>query len=278
MQKEHKINGVILDLRFNAGGVLSQAIAVTGLFIKKGVVVSVKDENGQIHPLRNLDSGVIWNGPLMVLTNRGSASAAEIVAGALQDYGRALIVGDDHTFGKGSFQTFTLSAANASSIDPQGEFKVTRGCYYTVSGKTPQLTGVKADIEVPSGLETLEIGEMYSKYPLDNSTIEPAFEDTLSDVPFFQREKIRRLYLVDRQDIETRYKDILPELLSNSKIRQAENKAYAHYLEMMKKNDPEIDDYEKPENRPDFQLYEALDVMKDCIILLDEKQIDKEAA
>ena len=128
----------------------------------------------------------------MVLVDRLSASASEIVAQALQDYGRALVIGDDHTYGKGSFQTFTLTTQSNGAVDPHGEYKVTRGRYYTVSGKTPQLVGVQSDIVIPGELSFMEVGEEYAKYPLENDSIAPNFEDTLSDVPFFQRERIRR--------------------------------------------------------------------------------------
>ncbi|MDB6081988.1 MAG: tsp3, partial [Chlamydiia bacterium] len=274
MRKKYKIYGVVLDLRFNGGGVLAQAVAVTGLFINKGVVVSIKDENGVVHHLRDLDSKRMWGGPLIVLTNRGSASAAEIVAQTLQDYGRALVVGDDHTYGKGSFQTFTLTGTNPNSIDPQGEYKVTRGCYYTVSGKTPQLVGVRADIEVPSGLSALDIGEMYGKYPLENDSIPPNFEDSLGDVPLFQREKIRLLYRTDLQKVETKYRESLAQLRKNSEARQKQNKAYQRFLSSTKDADNDMEDIDRSEKYPDYQLYESMDVMKDFITLL-QKQAEE---
>jgi carboxyl-terminal processing protease len=271
IKSKYKVLGVILDLRFNAGGVLSQAVQVSGLFMKKGIVVSVKDENGEVHPLRDLEASTIWTGPLIVLINRGSASAAEIVAGALQDYGRALIVGDDHSFGKGSFQTFTLTSANVNSVDPQGEYKVTRGLYYTVSGKTPQLNGVQSDVHVASGLEFLEVGEMYSKYPLENDSIEPGFKDTLADIPFFQREKVRRLYGQDHQEVETAMTQYLGELNTNSKVRQEQNKPYKAFLDSVKNNDEaEFEEMDKPERKADFQLYETMNVIKDLIIFMQQ--------
>jgi carboxyl-terminal processing protease len=123
LKKDHKLVGVILDLRSNAGGLLPQAVAVTGLFINKGIVVSIKDNTSKLQNLREIEGRPIWDGPLVVLVNRASASAAEIVAQTLQDYGRAIIVGDDHTFGKGTFQTFTLDPINNPKINPQGEYK-----------------------------------------------------------------------------------------------------------------------------------------------------------
>ncbi|MFQ5730134.1 MAG: S41 family peptidase, partial [Waddliaceae bacterium] len=199
LKNEHNVKGVILDLRYNTGGMLSQAVDVTGLFIKKGVVVAIKDSTGSIQYLRDLDGKMIWDGPLIILVNKASASASEIVAQTLQDYGRAIVVGDEHTYGKGSFQTFTLNSREGSSVNPEGEYKVTRGRYYTVSGKTPQLTGVTSDIILPGPLSESDIGEKFAKYPLENDSIKENFDDDLSDIPYPQRAKIRLLYKFDLQ-------------------------------------------------------------------------------
>ena len=99
------LKGVILDLRTNGGGFLPQAVAVAGLFMKKGVVVSVRDNSQKIQHLRTFEAGPVWDGPLVILISKASASASEIVAQTLQEYGRAIIVGDETSFGKGSFQT-----------------------------------------------------------------------------------------------------------------------------------------------------------------------------
>ena len=158
---------------------LSQAVGVTGLFITKGVVVGIKDHTGSIQYLRDLDGKMLWDGPLIVLVNKASASASEIVAQTLQDYGRAIVVGDKNTYGKGSFQTFTLNTSKEGSVNPEGEYKVTRGRYYTVSGKTPQLKGVEADIIVPGPLSEMELGEAFAKYPLENDSIKANYDDDL---------------------------------------------------------------------------------------------------
>ena len=142
LKEKHNVKGIILDLRNNMGGLLAQAVDVTGLFINKGIIVSVKDSSGKIKHLRDMDGETIWDGPLIVLISKVSASAAEIVAQTLQDYGRAIIVGDEHSYGKGTFQSFTLNPSQKSKVNPKGEYKVTKGRYYTVSGKSPQLTGV----------------------------------------------------------------------------------------------------------------------------------------
>ena len=270
LKKEHHLEGLILDLRYNSGGLLTQAVAVTGLFIKKGIVVSIKDENGKVQHLRNLDEMVAWDGPLIVLVNRMSASASEIVAQTLQDYGRAIVVGDDHTFGKGSYQTFTLAANEAENVNPQGEYKVTRGRYYTVSGKTPQLTGVYSDIVVPGPLSEAEIGERFAKWPLENDYIRSNFDDDLSDIPYLQRDKIRKLYHFDLQDKIDTYMPYLEKLKENSKFRIDNSLNYQNLLKEIKKKDESDPDHAENFGQNDLQLEEANNLMKDLIIMMDE--------
>lgn len=270
LKKEHNIKGVILDLRYNAGGLLSQAVNIAGMFITKGTVVSIKDENGSLQHLRHLDSNVIWDGPLIVLVNRGSASASEIVAQSLQDYGRAVIVGDDHTYGKGSFQTFTLNTTKDNAVNPQGEYKVTRGRYYTVSGKTPQLTGVSSDIIVPGPLSEMDVGEKFAKYPLENESIKPNFDDDLSDVSFFQREKVRQLYKFDLQQKLHIYDKYMDRLRTNSEERIKNNQNYQNFLKEIKKKDASLDeDNAEQFGQSDLQLLETYNIMKDLIYLED---------
>lgn len=278
LKKEYHVKGVVLDLRYNSGGILSQAVGVTGLFIVKGVVVSIKDETGQIQHLRDLEGRIFWDGPLIILTSRASASASEIVAQTLQDYGRAIIVGDDHTFGKGSFQTFTLNTtAKNDLVNPQGEFKVTRGRYYTVSGKTPQLTGVLADIVVPGPLSELEIGETFSKFPLENDEIPPNFNDTFADIPYFQREKIRSLYKFNMQPRLDIYQPYLPLLKENSALRIANNKNYQKLLKELKKNGDIEEDISDEIGQSDLQLIETYNIMRDLLFLMyQEKSREKQ--
>lgn len=268
MKEKNNLKGIVFDLRYNSGGILSQAVSVTGLFITKGTVVSIKDDEGNIQHLRELEEKVIWDGPLIVLTNRASASASEIVAQTLQDYGRALIIGDDHTFGKGSFQTFTLNTTSKNeSVNPQGEYKVTRGRYYTVSGKTPQLTGVIADIDVPGALSQSEIGEKFNKYPLENDSISPNYDDDLSDIPFYQRDKIKSLYKFDLQKRLHTYEKYLPQLKANSIQRIESNKNYQEFLKSIKESeDTDIEDeLDEHKRKADFQLDETYNIMRDLL-------------
>ena len=274
LKAEHNLKGIILDLRNNAGGLLPQAVTVTGLFISKGVVVSVKDNTGQVQHLRNLEGKKAWDGPLLVLTNRLSASAAEIVAQTLQDYGRAYVVGDAETFGKGTFQTFTLETSNYGKVNPKGEYKVTRGRYYTVSGKSPQLVGVKADIQVPGIYSEMEIGEKHAKYPVDTDQIDPNFEDNLSDIPYVHRSQYERLYKKDLQLVQTNYLSYLDPIKKNSLERISLNKNYQSLLKEIAKKDLATDPTEQF-GQTDLQLNETLNIMKDFILFLEQDQFHK---
>ncbi len=266
LKEEHNMTGLILDLRSNAGGLLPQAVTVSGLFITKGVVVSIQDNTDQIQRLRNIESKTAWDGPLIILTNRASASAAEIVAQTLQEYGRAIVVGDDHTFGKGTFQTFTLETSNYGKVNPKGEYKVTRGRYYTVSGKSPQLIGVPADIKVPGIFSETEIGEKFSKFPLDTDQITSSFEDDLSDIPAIHRGQVSRLYKFNLQPVLTTYKPYLEKLGSNSLTRQGQNRNYQNFLKEIGKKDFSSDSKEIY-GESDLQLAESINIMKDLLAL-----------
>jgi carboxyl-terminal processing protease len=176
--KAEGVTGVILDLRKNGGGSLEEAIKITGLFIKSGPVVQTRDPRG-VKVEADPDPGVAWDGPLVVLTSRFSASASEIAAGALQDYGRAVIVGDTTTFGKGTVQT-VLSLAPmmdrahlAHAYDP-GALKVTIAKFYRPSGASTELRGVASDIVVPSRSEAAPVGEDKLKDPLPWDTVAAA--------------------------------------------------------------------------------------------------------
>ncbi len=161
--KAAHIKGIVLDLRRNGGGLLSEAISLTGLFIKNGPVVQVRSYSGEIKVDDDEDSAVSYDGPLAVLVSRLSASASEIVAGALQNYGRAVIVGDSSTHGKGTVQTVlelrNLSPQLASNTIKSGATKLTVQKFYLPNGASTQLKGVVPDIILPSFEDYLPIGE-----------------------------------------------------------------------------------------------------------------------
>ncbi|MCU0789204.1 MAG: carboxy terminal-processing peptidase, partial [Verrucomicrobia bacterium] len=176
--KQEGIEGLILDLRRNGGGSLEEAIRLTGMFIKKGPVVQVRDYDGKIGLDQDRDPSILYDGPMMVLTSRGSASASEILAGALQDYGRAVVVGDVSTHGKGTVQSLNqlgpvLRLAQIQE-DP-GALKVTIRKFYRINGESTQLRGVKPDIVLPAVANVMEdVGEAGLENPLEWDTINSA--------------------------------------------------------------------------------------------------------
>src|SRR5215216_4719251 len=161
--KKENIGGLVVDLRKNGGGSLEEALSLTGLFLKSGPIVQTKDYNGTTRISSDPDSGIAYSGPMVVLASRQSASASEIFAAALQDYGRAVIVGDKNTFGKGTVQTILPIGRFAwllgSHSDEDGALKLTIQKFYRIAGGSTQLHGVASDIVVPSLSDLPEFGE-----------------------------------------------------------------------------------------------------------------------
>src|SRR5256714_9825925 len=161
--KKENIAGLVVDLRRNGGGSLEEALSLTGLFLKSGPIVQTKDYNGSIRISSDPDAGIAYSGPLIILTSRQSASASEIFAAALQDYGRAVIVGDKNTFGKGTVQTILPIGRFASLLgshsDEDGALQLTIQKFYRVAGGSTQLHGVASDIVLPTLTDLPEFGE-----------------------------------------------------------------------------------------------------------------------
>ena len=161
--RQKDVDCIVLDLRNNGGGSLPESISLTGLFIDTGPVVQIKDADKRIQQYDDVDPGVSWDGPLVVLTNKFSASASEIVAGAIQDYRRGLVIGDNATHGKGTVQSLLdlgrqlfQRLPNAPSL---GAIKITMQQFYRPAGQSTQLEGVKSDVELPSITTHLPVGE-----------------------------------------------------------------------------------------------------------------------
>lgn len=172
--KAEGMDTLVVDLRNNGGGHLSEATSLTGLFIETGPVVQLRETSGRIEVLDDPEPGVEWDGPLVVLVNRASASASEIFAGAVQDYGRGIVVGQQ-TFGKGSVQS--LYPLDRYALGPRaglGQLTVTIGKYYRVTGDSTQHRGVTPDIELPSPLSASAIGESTRPSALPWDRIRPA--------------------------------------------------------------------------------------------------------
>ncbi len=186
LQAEH-VRGVVLDLRHNGGGSLEEAISLTGLFIRKGPVVQTRGSDGKVEVDEDTDPAVVYDGPLVLLTSRFSASASEILAGALQDYGSAIVVGDSSTFGKGTVQNIVPLAPYMDQVglghsyDP-GALKITTSKFYRPSGASTQLRGVTADIVLPSASDLSEVSEASLKDPLPWDVVPAAPYERLNRV------------------------------------------------------------------------------------------------
>jgi carboxyl-terminal processing protease len=222
--KQENIGGLVMDLRRNGGGSLDEAVKLTGLFIKKGPVVQAKDANGGIHISRDRDSGIAWDGPLVILTNRLSASASEIFAAALQDYGRAVVVGDASTFGKGTVQTMLEIGKFIPFLgsDPTdaGALKLTIQKFYRIAGGSTQLKGVLSDIRLPSPYDHPDLGESALKDPMPYDEVAPADFDKW-DRPLYVKELRARSEARVASDREFRW---INDDLTRMKEKIADNK------------------------------------------------------
>jgi carboxyl-terminal processing protease len=225
--KEEKVTGVILDLRHNGGGSLEEAINLTGLFIKEGPVVQVKDSDGHISVDRDNDSDVLYNGPLVVMTSRFSASASEILAGALQDYGRAIIVGDSSTHGKGTVQTLLKVGQLLRTSSELGSLKITIRKFYRASGSSTQLKGVVPDIILPSVNNYAEVGEAALPNALPWDTVPSAKYEAVNLIP-----------------------PVLPELRKRSEARVEKDKDFAYIRE-------DIERFKKSKDEKTVSMNEA---------------------
>ena len=175
--KQKNVKGIILDLRNNGGGSLKTVVDMAGYFIKEGPVVQVKSTGGKKEVLKDIDPSIVWDGPLVILVNEFSASASEIIAAAMQDYKRAIILGSKQTFGKGTVQNvFDLNRMiTGGTYGDLGALKVTTDKFYRINGRSTQLEGVKSDVVFPNRYAYVEMGEKDQDNPLAWDSITPAF-------------------------------------------------------------------------------------------------------
>lgn len=269
LRQHGELKGLILDLRENSGGFLSQAVKVSGLFISNGVVVISKYAKGEVHYLRSISGRPFFNGPVVVLTSKMSASAAEIVAQALQDYGVGLVVGDERTFGKGSIQYQTVTDPNADIF-----FKITVGRYYTVSGRSTQIDGVPADIVVPTQYNPYNIGERFLEYPLPPDAVPSAYVDTLEDLDENTQKIFQKRYTPYLQQVVPTWRQMLPQLKRNSAARLARSGEFQAFLRKLdviraRQNGATPNSIDEPVRigLDDLQAKEATHILQDMIEL-----------
>jgi len=215
--KTEKMDALVMDLRGNGGGHLTEATALSGLFIPSGPIVQLRETGGRVEVLDDPEPTIAWDGPLIVLVDRFSASASEIFAGAIQDYGRGIIVGQQ-TYGKGSVQNLYPLDRYALGTDPGfGQLTVTIGKYYRVTGESTQHRGVQPDISMPTAISTEEVGESTRESALPWDRIRPVdfgkSTQWLQTVPSLSQSHDRRI----AEDAD--FKSLLADLDSFEKVR-----------------------------------------------------------
>jgi carboxyl-terminal processing protease len=261
------IDGLILDLRNNGGGSLVEAIETAGLFITSGPIVQVKERNG-IQVLSDPDPAEEYDGPMLVLVNRLSASASEILAAALQDYKRAIIVGDEKTHGKGTVQTLR------SLGEHKGSLKLTTAGFYRINGGSTQLKGVTPDIIIPSYLDVMGLGEDSLEHTLPWDTEHPAMYRTREGltelIPLLADQSNSRLenntefqtFLAKRERLKERYETKTVSLSLSNRLSEAAAEKDLDEIQ----SDAFLDDEENDQDN-DIVLGEAIHILSDLIDL-----------
>lgn len=193
--KKENVEGIILDLRSNGGGSLTEVGDIMGLFMNAGPYVQVKDSRGKVQTLSNKSNEPIWTGPLVVMQNELSASASEILAGAFQDYGRAAIIGSPSSFGKGTVQTFVELNRFLNTNDDFGALKLTIQKFYRISGESTQRKGVESDLKMKDFFSYSEVGERFDQFALPWDKIETTSYKKLTglNIPQLQAELDKQL-------------------------------------------------------------------------------------
>ena len=193
--KKENVEGIILDLRSNGGGSLTEVGDIMGLFMNAGPYVQVKDSRGKIQVLDNKSNEPIWTGPLVVMQNELSASASEILAGAFQDYGRAVVIGSPSSFGKGTVQTFVELNRFLNTNDDFGALKLTIQKFYRVTGESTQRKGVESDLKMKDFFSYAEVGERFDQFALPWDKIETTSYKKLTglNIPQLQAELDKQL-------------------------------------------------------------------------------------
>lgn len=245
--KAEKVDGVIVDLRNNGGGSLTEAVSLTGLFISQGPVVQRRQSDGEISVENDRDPSVTYDGPVSVLVNRFSASASEIFAGAIQDYKRGLIIGEQ-TYGKGTVQSLVdLDRFLKGEPEGVGQLKITMEKFYRITGSSTQHKGVTPDIELPSSFSASEFGESSQPSALPWDMIASTKYSPTSDIKDNELTKLRALYQ-DRLKSDAELKKLVADInfIKKSKEKKTislqEDKRRKEIDEQKKKNIAELGD------------------------------------
>ena len=284
--RSQEIDGLVIDLRGNGGGALVEATTMTGLFIDEGPVVQVRDARGRVTIETDNEPGMAWDGPLAVLVNRSSASASEIFAAAIQDYGRGIILGEP-TFGKGTVQNlFNLDNYVTDKDKQLGQLKLTMAKFFRINGGSTQERGVEPDIHLPSYGNPTEYGESSLDYAMAWSSIDSLEFKPLPDLsPLLPGATMRHMERRNSEEIRALIEDFerydeLEErtsvsLLESERRRQqeeAEQRRIARFgetedLSTEEAAEDETDPHADPADQPDVLRTEAARILADLIEL-----------
>lgn len=265
--EKQNVSSIIIDLRSNGGGALTEAVSLSGLFIPSGPVVQVRDNNGKVREDSDNDGVVYYKGPLVVLVDRFSASASEIFAAAMQDYGRALIVGEP-TFGKGTVQQYrSLNRIYDQMLRPEwpalGSVQYTIQKFYRINGGSTQRKGVTPDIMMPTGNEDRETGEQYEDNALPWDSINAATYVKSGDLTPFGPELLKRHDERIAQDPEFQY--IMKDIARYNAMKDKRNIVSLNYAQREKENEEDdairlarINDRLKREGKPPLKKLDDL--------------------
>ena len=243
--KDEGVDGLVLDLRNNGGGSLKTAVEIGGLFIKEGPIVQVRSTGEDRQVLKDRDPSVSWDGPLVILVNEFSASASEILAAAMQDYKRAIVIGSKQTYGKGTVQNvidLNRMIKNNTNGD-MGAFKFTTQKYYRINGGSTQLEGVKSDVVVPDRYSYIDLGEKDQDNPLSWDEIEPAsYELWKSSIDYettVQKSKERM-----NSSAEIKLIDENARWIKDARSKDVYSLKYSEYVAELKKNEKESERFD----------------------------------
>ena len=243
--KDEGMDGLVLDLRNNGGGSLKTAVEIGGLFIKEGPIVQVRSTGEDRQVLKDRDPSVSWDGPLVILVNEFSASASEILAAAMQDYKRAIVIGSKQTYGKGTVQNIidlNRMIRNNTNGD-MGAFKFTTQKYYRINGGSTQLEGVKSDVVVPDRYSYIDLGEKDQDNPLSWDEIEPAsYELWKSSIDYettVQKSKERM-----NSSAEIKLIDENARWIKDARSKDVYSLKYSEYVAELKKNEKESERFD----------------------------------
>ncbi len=255
--KNNGISGLILDLRNNGGGALQTVVDMTGLFIERGPIVQVKSTGNRKQILYDKDPQVVWDGPLVILMNKMSASASEILAGALQDYNRAVIIGNEKSFGKGTVQNvIDLNRFISNSSYDLGALKITTDKFYRINGESVQLEGVKSDIIIPDSYKYIFNGEKDEKNPLQWDKITPANFDKWAKRDYLNKISSENQSRIDNDDYYSLINDRAQWLKDqqSKKTISLNFNSYNSFLNKQREKNKRFESLNKYENNLNFKL------------------------